>query len=186
MSIFGGNTAPDGSPDAAPTFRALNWIVRLNVIIGSVLVLCLVGLVAMEVTARVVFDYSFDAVEELSGYFLVAIVFLALPICVRQEALLQVDFFVKRAPARLAFYFDFVFNVASILFTLVLIWYLLQQVISTYVREMVASTTLGTPLWIPQVFMPLGGVLLLIALIEVTWNHVRKFLAARDLEKKHD
>ena len=186
MSIFGGNASPDGGQDTAFAFRALNWIVRLNVVIGSTLVLCLVGLVAMEVTARVVFDYSFDAVEELSGYFLVAIVFLALPICVRQEALLQVDFFVKRAPPQIAFYLDFVFNVASILFTLVLIWYLLQQTISTYVREMVASTTLGTPLWIPQVFMPLGGLLLLIALIEVTWNHIKKFTAERDLEKKHD
>jgi TRAP-type C4-dicarboxylate transport system permease small subunit len=53
-------------------------------------------------------------------------------------------------------------------------WYFLMFVMSSYRREAMASTALGTPLWIPETAMIVGAVMLLIVLGKAVVHDVRK------------
>jgi TRAP-type C4-dicarboxylate transport system permease small subunit len=56
-------------------------------------------------------------------------------------------------------------------------WYFLQFVMSSYRREALASTALGTPLWIPETAMVVGAVLLLIVLGKAVVYDLRKLVS---------
>ena len=53
----------------------------------------------------------------------------------------------------------------------------MQFVMSSYRREAMASTALGTPLWIPEMAMVLGATMLLIVLGKAVIDDIRKLLA---------
>ncbi len=55
-------------------------------------------------------------------------------------------------------------------------WYFLLFVMSSYRREAMASTALGTPLWIPETAMVVGAVMLLIVLGKAVVHDVRKIV----------
>ena len=67
-----------------------------------------------------------------------------------------------------------VFDLLSFVYIALTDWYFLQFVMSSYRREALASTVLGTPLWIPETAMVVGAVLLLIVLGKAVVNDVRK------------
>ena len=56
-------------------------------------------------------------------------------------------------------------------------WYFLLFVMSSYRREAMASTALGTPLWIPETAMVVGAVMLLIVLGKAVVHDVRKIVS---------
>lgn len=144
----------------------LGWVARINLVLCGILILALVGLISFEVVGRSFLNRSFDGTEEFAGYFLVAIIFLSMPICLRDGSLLRVDFIIERFSAWTQHRLQLVFDILSTVFTSVLLWQLIRLTLSTYNRGMVSSTSMQTPLWIPQLIMPIGAAMLLIALLE--------------------
>ena len=159
------NTIADIEPSHLAN-GGLGVVVKVNLILCGILILGLVGLVASEVIGRSFFHRSFDGAEEFSGYFLVAIIFLSMPICLRDGSLLRVDFIIVRFSPRVQQRLQLVFDVLSMIFTSVLLCQLIRLTLSTDDRGIVSSTSMQTPLWIPQLTMPIGAAMLLIALLE--------------------
>jgi len=173
----GVQSSPILSP--SPGMRLLSGLVRINRLLCGVMTMALVALVAVEVTARLVFNVSFDVTDEISGYLLVAIVFLSVPICLGEGALLRVDFIIKSLPERLRLYFEFIFDVMSLIFTIVFTYELMMIVISSYNRGMVSLSSLRLPLWIPQSTMPIGAGFLALALLRQILKHLHDIRGIR-------
>ncbi len=143
----------------------VRFVLKFAVIAGGLLIVALMLIVASEVVARSVFNHSFLVADEYSGYIALMLVFLGIPYALHEEALLRVDFLFDRLKGRrrelLAMLFDFV----SLAVTLVLGFYLTRMVLTTFQRGSFSSTPAMTPLWIPQVAMPVGILLLAIVLV---------------------
>lgn len=137
-----------------------------------------VGIVA-EIVARSVFDYSFLSVDEVSGYLLVAVIFLGLAVAVYDNALFRVEILTERLSASAARMLDWLLSLVFIGFLLVLDYQCFQLAMDSLNGRYTAPTLLGTPLYIPQLLMPIGlTATALILLLRV----VRLLIAGSDAE----
>jgi TRAP-type C4-dicarboxylate transport system permease small subunit len=130
--------------------------------------LCEVSLVAltlmmvMEVVVRALFNVSFQVTDELSGYLLIVISFLSLPVCERHGAFHEIEFVQNRLSERGRVLSKLAFNVLIFLFSVVLTWQFTRFVVKTWRSEETGQTILFTPLWIPRLALALGFAALLI------------------------
>lgn len=131
-------------------------VVEATRIICEVLVSAMMLLISAEVISRSAFNYSFQVSDELAAYLLVGITFLAVSVALQEQALFRVEFFFERLAPRLRPFFSLAFDVCSLIVAAVLEYELVQLVVSSFVRDNRSLSLLATPLYIPQLVMPLG------------------------------
>jgi TRAP-type C4-dicarboxylate transport system permease small subunit len=141
--------------------------------------LCCAALVAMmvmtsaEVFTRAVFNYSFQITDDLGGYLLVGITFLSLAVCQVRRSFHHIEFVQGRLSRRGRAWSSLLFTGVSIVFIALLAWQLIGFEIDAWYSGDVAPTTLAAPLWIPQMVMPIGALILLYALLKTAWNEIK-------------
>lgn len=133
-------------------------------VLAALAILAMAGITAAEVIARYFFDVSFEVADELGGYLLVAAVFLGLGPALAGGAMLRVEMVEQRLPAPVRRAMDIAFHVLALGVSCIALWWIWQHVASSLRRETVAATWLETPLWLPQLAMPLGMALLIATL----------------------
>lgn len=67
------------------------------------------------------------------------------------------------------------FDALSLGFCLLLVWQLSRFALQTWRAEDVAPTLLATPLWIPQLLMPVGALAASVSLLRALMGNVRRF-----------
>jgi len=134
---------------------------------SGVCLLALVVLIAGEVVARSVFRYSFEVVDELGGYLLVALTFLSLAPALAAGAFHSVELLQSRVSAIARRRWRAGFHAMSLAFALVMTFTVVRYVWRTFSQGDVASTTLQTPLWIPQSTMIVGLIALTVTLVRL-------------------
>lgn len=157
--------------------RPFNLLERTSLWLSA---FCLIGmtvLMLLEVVLRGVFNSTTEHSDELVGYLLVGVSFLSLALCQSRGAFHRVEMVQMRLGPRGQAVSALVFNLLSFTYIAITDWYFLQFVMSSYRREAMASTALGTPLWIPEMAMVLGATMLLIVLGKAVIDDIRKLLA---------
>lgn len=164
-----GSARAPGAPDSpavlesfagvplGPLERACQFACEIGIVVLAVIVLT-------EIVTRNLFDFSFQISDEVGGYIVVGLTFLALPVCQARRAYHHVMFIQVRLPRLLREVLNIGFDLLSLAFCGVLIWELGWQALQTWQSGDIAPTELATPLWIPQAVMPLGCVALAIVL----------------------
>jgi len=127
----------------------------------------MVVLIAGEVVARSVFRYSFEVVDELGGYLLVALTFLSLAPALAAGAFHSVELVQSRLSAIARRRWRAGFLAMSLGFSLVMTFTVLRYVWRTFSQGDVASTSLQTPLWIPRSAMVVGLTALTVTLVRL-------------------
>jgi TRAP-type C4-dicarboxylate transport system permease small subunit len=146
--------------------------------------LCAVSIVVMglvvilEIVTRNLFGFSFEISEEIGGYIIVGISFVSLPVCQVYRSYHHVQFVQTRLSPRMQALSHVFFDILSLLFCLVVLWQLTRFVMDSYVSGDQAPTLLGTPLWIPQAFMPIGILAASVSLTRAAIGNWRRFKAA--------
>jgi TRAP-type C4-dicarboxylate transport system permease small subunit len=143
----------------------VRFILGLGVVLGGLLIAALVVLVSTEVVLRSAFNVSLQAADEYSGYIVVALVFLGIPYALFHDALLRVDFLFDRLKGKKQVVLSLVFDLCCLAVTAVLGYYLTRMVLTTFERGTFSSTPMMTPLWVPQVVMPVGLLLTVLILL---------------------
>ena len=157
--------------------RPFNLLERTSLWLSA---FCLIGmtvLMLLEVVLRGVFNSTTEHSDELVGYLLVGVSFLSLALCQSRGAFHRVEMVQMRLGPRGQAVSALVFNLLSFTYIAITDWYFMQFVMSSYRREAMASTALGTPLWIPEMAMVLGATMLLIVLGKAVIDDIRKLLA---------
>ena len=127
------------------------------------MVICEIGIVAIavvvltEIVTRNLFDFSFEASEELGGYIVVGIAFLSLSVCQVYRSYHHVQFVQSRLSPRLRAASHILFDLLSLGFCSCWSGNSAVSCCRPGAAEDVAPTLLATPLWIPQAVMPLGA-----------------------------
>ena len=141
---------------------------------------CLIGmtlLILAEVVLRGVFNSTTEHSDELVGYLLVGLSFLSLALCQSRGAFHRVEMVQMRLGPRGQAISALIFDLLSFGYIALTGWYFVLFVMSSYRREAMASTALGTPLWIPETAMVAGAVMLLIVLGKAVVYDVRKLVS---------
>jgi len=157
------NSLRKGPASAGPLFDAVGKIVRF---LMAFTLIALVSLVSGEVMLRTVANSSFGFVEELTGYLVVAFTLFGAALALRSNTLFRVGFIFSAFPKRVQKLLLHLFIGISLFICAVLAWKSYQLVGSSLTRGKFAPTVLRTPLWIPQICMPLGFLTIGLFLIE--------------------
>ncbi|HEX2939642.1 MAG TPA: TRAP transporter small permease [Rhodopila sp.] len=146
------------------------WVCEIAIVaMGAVVIL--------EIVTRNLFGFSYEMSDELGGYIIVGISFLSLPVCQVYRSYHHVQFIQARLSPRMQALSHLLFDILSLLFCVILLWQLTRFVMTSYHTDDAAPTLLATPLWIPQLFMPLGILAATISLSRSALGNWRRFRA---------
>lgn len=139
--------------------------------LGAASVIAMTGLVTVEIIGRTLFKFSTLISDEMSGYLLVAMGFLGLGYTLKIEGHIRVDTVIMRLSPRLRSLLIATWCLAGLVYVSVLTSVFWRLVLESYTMK---TTSIGlgrTPLFIPQMAMPIGVMLLgLQLLVELSRN----------------
>ncbi len=164
------------SPDEDVFSPKEDWFARACRMISGLFVIGLVIMMGAEMIARSVFHWSIQISNEVGGYGLVAITFLTLASGQLSHAYHRVHFVENKMGRAGRARLRLVFDIASLIVTVVLLAEFIRFELITGNSGDVAATTLMTPMWVPRFVMPLGLLALTWALLRVVvadWRRVR-------------
>ena len=159
----------------SPREDRVEWFFRWMTQIVVVLLMVIIG---AEIVVRSVFGGSLQFTTELGGFGLVALTFLSMSTCQVNHAYHRVHFLDSRLSARGRAVLRLVFDVLSLIVTLVLVWQFARFEIISYKSGDVTSSNLMTPFWIPRAFMVIGVAALAATLVRTIAGDVRRLRAA--------
>lgn len=140
--------------------RILDWVIKACAVAACLFLAFMTAAISVEVVLRSFFAATLEFTDEYSGYMVLATCALGVAYCREKNALLTVDFLVKRlspaARARIAV----IDGLAALAFCLMILYYVTTFWLTTIARKLTAATLQQTPLWIPQILLPLGFFLL--------------------------
>lgn len=145
-------------------------LAKLGHILGNAAVAALATLVAAEVLGRSLFGYSLEFMEEISGYLLVAITFLAAADSFAAGSFMRVDVVYARLAPAARTRLERGLALLSAAFAGGLSWYLAKLVLSSYRNGVVSPNLTAIPLWLPQLAMVIGMLLLAVACLRHAFN----------------
>lgn len=169
---------------ASPFAESRRWAPRKSLLERLPEIACQITLVAMivviasEVIYRTVTGASMEISDEVGGYLLVTLTFLALPVCQVDHAFHRVEFIAARLSERGRAISDLFFDVLSGSSVALLFWQVTRLELTTWRSEDVAPTSLMTPLWIPQLPMAVGFGILCLTFVRTLWRDARRLRAA--------
>ena len=141
-------------------------VVQMCVVLSSLSLMTMVALIVAEIVARSFFHYSFEVVDEVGAYLLVAVSFLALAPAQAAGSFHSVELIQERLSTRVQRISKKFFLTLSLVFSLTMLGTITRYVWRTYQQSDVAPTVLQTPLWIPQSVMIVGMASLCIVLAQ--------------------
>ena len=151
--------------------RLVDGIINIFLKITMVVIVLMMLMITAESVLRTFFHYSMMITDEFSGYLLMFSVFLGIGFCMRSHALLRVTIIYDRMPERVRNTFQVFFDLISLGFVLILTYQLYRLVFTSYESQVLSISQAEIPLWIPQMIMPIGITVLILALVvEIATN----------------
>ncbi|WP_419913904.1 TRAP transporter small permease [Hoeflea sp.] len=152
----------------------LDVIIQLTQAICSVVLVGMLVTVLANVIARSVFSISLGFGDEYAAYALVALAFLGAPVAYRKKrSMMQVTMLYERWSASVRSYLDVLWHLIGLAFSSTLLFYLGVHWLSTFDKGTISTTSTNTPLWMPQLLMPLGSALLAVVVFACLIESIR-------------
>jgi C4-dicarboxylate transporter DctM subunit len=141
--------------------------------LGSLLFVSVACIIVYEVVMRFVFRAPTMWVPEISSLLTIVAAFLIFAYTLQEKGHTRVDFVTAHLSKGSVFLLEIFTTGLAALLCGILAWYGVKMVHSSYVMGE-HSQTLQLPLWVPQAFVPLGGVLMVLELFRVLQTDVRR------------
>ncbi len=152
---------------------------RLSVAMMALAMLFLAAMAVLmnvEILGRTLFRTSTMIADEYSGYFFCWLFLCALTYVQRQGGLLKVEILTNRLSGRPALALEVFASLACALLTAILAWTTWETVISSLDFGSTSLSIAETPLWIPQLIMPLGLGIVTLSFLETAYSRLHAFL----------
>lgn len=160
--------------------RFLDGVQKALKVLEILLLSAIVLIMVYQCIMRYIFQQAQPWCEELSLYLSIYSVFLGIPIAVRRDSHLQVDFLLSFMSEKTRSFISCISSLAAIAFMGVFFWYSLSLI----QHATGASTTL--PLRMRDIYysFPIGSVLVILYSIEAAAKNLAHFLGREPLEKE--
>ncbi len=141
-----------------------SWVENLCELVCSLALVGMIVLIGAEAIVRNVYNSSLQITDEVGGYLLVAVTFLSLSVSQAHGTYHHVELVQARLSPKARLRSQLLFDFMSLVTCGILTWQLARMNLNSWRSEDFAPTPLGTPLWLPQLVMPIGMALLCLAL----------------------
>ncbi len=140
----------------------VNKITKLVGLVAGVMLFVPAFMVFYEVLARGIFNAPTEWVMEISTYCVVMAGFLGMGVTYSFGRHIKVDLLLTQLSPKVKCYLEVITSIVGIFFVYLFFTESLDMALLSLKNNNCAPTTLSTPLWIPQMALPVGmGVLLL-------------------------
>jgi C4-dicarboxylate transporter, DctQ subunit len=129
-------------------------------VIGAVCLLTVSFIVTYEVCMRYLFKSPTTWVAELSVYLCMGIGLLGAAYALKSDSHFTIDIFVDRLKPENRRRIKILTNLMGFAYSCVFVYKGIEMVKFSYDMEDISTGMLETPLWIPQLLIPIGGLLL--------------------------
>lgn len=153
---------------------ALDRVLEVANRIAAFSILVMAALILTEIFCRVALDYSIKLVWETGTYLLAASWFLAAGYTLRTGGHVRIALLAGKLSTSGKRFLDIVATLGGIWICGVLLASLVQLFTDSIKYNKHSFTPMQTPLWIPQLFVVIGAVLLLLAMAARLWLLLRR------------
>ena len=131
-------------------------------------VFAMMVLVVVDVGLRTFAGMSLLLTEEVSGYLLVLVAYLAFAEALKQGRHVRVDLLITFLPDRLRARLDLILSLLGLTAMIVVTWRSIIMVYRSYIRDVRIPGILLTPVYLPQIIMVVGVLALVLQfLVEI-------------------
>ncbi len=145
--------------------RILNVITNITGVVAGLLVLFTGFMIVYEVICRSIFNAPTEWVMEISTYCVVVAGFLGMGVAYAGKKHIHVDILISRLSPKARCYIEFGTAFIGAFYSLIFMQQSWEMAMFSLEINNCAPTTLSTPLWIPQISMPIGLLVLLLQII---------------------
>ncbi len=145
--------------------RILNVITNITGVVAGLLVLFTGFVIVYEVICRSIFNAPTEWVMEISTYCVVVAGFLGMGVAYAGKKHIHVDILISRLSPKARCYIEFGTAFIGAFYSLIFMQQSWEMAMFSLEINNCAPTTLSTPLWIPQISMPIGLLVLLLQII---------------------
>lgn len=167
--------------------KILQVLTKLVGVIAGVLVLYCAFSIVWEVIARGLLNSPTEWVMEISTYCVLIAGFLGMGVAYAGKKHIHVDIFVSKMSPKTLTYVEILTSLIGIFYSLIFMIYSWDMTMLSLEMHNCAPTTLGTPLWIPQLSMPIGFAVLCLQIIRTLLEDIIKIKNndfTRDFQKE--
>lgn len=150
----------------------MHMLYAAGAVLAAVFMVLIAGLTLFQVAGRLAGAAVPDA-GELAGYAMAASIFLSLAYTLRRGGHIRVNLLLAHVPAGLRRPLEYWCLVALAVVGGMFAWFSVKLVVDSYTMGDVSTGMMSVPLWIPQLSMPIGAILLELAAIEELVHVVR-------------
>lgn len=136
--------------------RIIALLTNLGLWTSGIAVLIMVFLITLEVGGRKLFGFSTLVADEFSGYLLVITTFMGGAYTLKTKGFTRMEAVYHRTKGGSRWMIDVLFNLVSLVFLVVIDYWLWVHVLSSYRSGLTSISIFQTPLYIPQLFMGIG------------------------------
>lgn len=145
---------------------ALDWLAAALLALSMLLLAAMLVLINVEVAGRYLFAYSTLISDEYSGYLFTWIVLCGFLYALRSESLLRVNLVVARTSGRVRDALEVINAACGVALAAIATYGAWQTFSISWLFQTASSHASQTPLYIPQVILPIGMGLLGLAFLE--------------------
>lgn len=142
-------------------------------VLAAIAVVAILAIVCAETVLRQ-FQASLLVTDEIAGYLNAAAIFFGLAWTLREGGFIRVELLYDRAVGSLKQALRWLIVLTATVFTAIVLWVCVLQVIYAFDRDTRAVSIIDTPEWIPQSVMVLGLAVLLLQLVAWIVDRVRR------------
>lgn len=154
--------------------RILKILTRATGIFAGLLILFTGFMIVYEVISRSIFNAPTEWVMEISTYCVIIAGFLGMGVTYAGKKHIHVDIFVSRFSPKTNCYIELITSFVGLFYSFIFMTEAWKMTMFSLEINNCAPTTLGTPLWIPQIAMPLGMLVLFMHIIRTILVDIMK------------
>lgn len=133
--------------------------------LSSALLIAIILLIAVNVILMSFFNSSIIITEEYSAYMFAAFVMLSLSFALKEDAHIKITVVSSKLPRPISKILKIAVTLLAFLISLFALYYSILMVWQAYIYKMRADTVAQTLIYIPQIFMPIGFLMLSLQLV---------------------
>ena len=145
--------------------RGIDTCSKWGAYLSSLAMLSIVSLILVEIVLRSLFHTSTLISDEYSGYLMVTLIMMGLSHTFTKGSHIRITIITERLHGRVAQGLDLIVTLAALTLCSYALYHSLWMVQDTYSYGILADSISETPLYIPQIMIPAGFLLLELQLV---------------------
>ena len=141
---------------------------------SGLFMLLIVALISVEIVARTFFSTSTLIADEYSAYFFVVVVMMGLSFSMKEGAHIRISLLRSKLPQQVQALLDMVVLSGAIALTCFALYHAVLMTYDVWDLGMTADSISETPIYIPQLVIPVG---LLLLILQLTCDLLRRLLS---------